>query len=1485
MKKLVFFIILFLICISNIDALGLSSIYIDGKSCSNNSTIETCLNSETYSYDKENKILTLNNYNGGRVTVYSTTNGEDEITIHLKGENNVNYTGSDIYAFGSGIPLTITADEDASLTINGNYKNTQYISVAMSCDKKLTISGGKINVNLRTDVESETGVTSVGIGALEGLIINGNADVSISVDTDYNQAYGIRVGNMSIENVPIHLGENAKLKIDINTRNKLNKNNATNSSYMVYGISSDIKIEGIVEEQDSINDIAIDNKVCKYDSSIEECVNGSTYSWDKETRTLTLNNYNSGRVNINSYGERFKEKEPITIHLIGNNIITESSVYSALISDFETEITAEEGATLIVNNSSQSDTTNSAVEIAQLLTISGGNIIFNNNYNYETEDGANTFVINSRDGIIIKNNANVTIKSMNDYDYAVGLYLGRFADEEPKIYVEKNAKLTFDLNVKNKLNSDTITKLSYKSVKGTPDIKIDGEVIEINQFIKSITIGDKKCLNDINMNDCATENTYLWNSETNTLTLNNYDSGKIIINKNSGSLGEEPTIKINLKGNNKITEKSEYSAIYSDFNTEIISDKNSSLIVNYSNQTKKQHQVIDIRKKLTISGGNITLNNKYNYENDKSVSSFIISAYHGFIIKDNANVTLNALNDYNYAGAIVVGGTNIEKPPIHVEKNSVLNIDLQVKNKLNASTLTRFSYTYYSGTIGTPDKKIDGEVNEYNTIKSITIDDKVCWNDTNIEDCLSGKTYSWDKENNTLTLDNYNSNKIYIYSVGNRLGNDETVKILLKGDNVITESSTDAALHVEFNTEITSTENSSLTINNSSQANKLNYAVNVSKLLTINSANVIINNNYNYETNKNNETYAIQTKNGIIIKENSNVTIKSHTDYTTARAFVFGGTNIENPKLYLDKSSTLKLELDAKNKLNASSIHATSYAMYSGTIGKVDTKIEGTVIENPIIDYIYIDNKKCANNGKINECFNNETYTWDKETYTLTLNNYNSGRIYVNLALGSMLKSPEKPINIYLKGENVIIEKSEYIGLYSNGNILIDGEDTSTLDIIHSRQNNKINTAVDINGLFTIQGGNINITNDYEYDSGKDVIIYGIEANKGLIIKDKANVKINVTNNYTTSRGIVVGGENIENPKIYIEDPASVEINLNARNILNDSSVSFKMYVYYTGTIGDVDINITGNLIENPSFRKITIDGKSCVNDSNIEDCLSGENYNYNKETNTLTLNNYHGNKISIVSPETTLGYLNPIKVHLIGDNTIFNESETDTPFEVQNQLDLEISAEENATLTLTRKCLVKSGNVALYIKNADLTIKSGNIIVNNIYEMDSAPTIMAAGIYLNNLTLRENANLQINVTSNYAKAYGLYFMTEKPTITIDSTSKIEINAVSKNMSGSEENMNSPFYFSKNPTTGKVELIYESSEDSNMKIMGGTLKENAKRIKDINSDLNEYQYFQIGSEKIENPKTGDNNLYYLLLVIVVTISIGSLIFINKKQVM
>lgn len=1253
MKKVLFILIVFLTFISNVNALKMNYIYIDGKQCNNDSNIETCLNGETYSYDSENKILTLNNYNGGRVSIYSVSNTteEDDITVHLKGNNTITETSSIIYAFASGIPLNITADENASLTINGNYQNTQYMSVALSGDKSITIEGGNINVNLLVDVESDTGVAAAGINALEGLKIKGNANVAINIDTDYNYVTGIRIGTSGLDNPPLHIEKNAKLKIEYTVRNKLNKTSVTMSSYSSSYGTPDLKIEGSVEEPNNIEKIMIDNKTCLNDSKIEECLNQETYSWNSKNNILTLNNYESGKVYITSSGTTIKEPSPVKIHLKGDNIITEKSAYYALHSDYDTEITAEQ---------------------------------------------------------------------------------------------------------------------------------------------------------------------------------------------------------------------------------------NASLIVNYSNQTTKQNQAVSIKRLLTISGGNIIINNNYNYENDKQISTFNISAYHGVIIKNNANVTLNALNDYSYAVGIIVGGTNIENPPIHVEENAKLNIDLRVKNKLKASSLTRYSYTYYGGTIGKPDIKIDGKVEEYNTIKTIIIDGKTCWNDENIEDCVSAETYSWNSNNNTLTLNNYDSERIYINTIANRLGNDEPVKIHLKGNNTITETSTYSALYSDFNTEITSDEGASLIVNNSNQSTSQHQAICINKLLTISGGRIEFNNDYNYESTKSVNSFVVFAKYGVIIKGNSNVTVSSHTDYSYTRSFVFGGANVENPKLYVEEPATLKIDYKVKNKLNASKISTLVYSVYSGTIGTVDKKITGTVIEEPVIEYIHIDGKNCDNNGKINECFDNETYTWDDETKTITLNNYNSGKIYVSLSLGSMLAKQNKPVTIYLKGQNSITEKSTYLGFFSNGNITIDADKESSLDILYSNQDDYASSAIDVDGILTIQGGNINITNLYDFNAGKDVSIFGIEANEGLIIKDDSNVKINVENNYASVRGIVVGGENIENPKIYIENPSSLEINLATNNILKDKNISLRTYTYYQGTIGEPDIKITGNVIENPSFREIEIDGKKCVNDKNVETCLSSETYSYNKETNTLTLNNYNGKKISIVSLDPNLGNMRPIKVHLIGTNVITNESESDTPFEVQHRLDLEISADENATLTLIRKCLLDSSNVALYIKNGDLTITGGNIIVNNIYERESSPVVTAAGIYLENLILKGKSNLQINVESNYAKAYGIYFMKDKPTITIEKPSELVINAISKNIANSNERMNLPFYLSKNPLDGKVELIYLSEDNSKAEIIAGESKENIKTLKSINEDLSDYQYFKISSEEIDNPKTGENNLIYLLFIMIIMFSLGSIIFINKN---
>ena len=140
MRKVLFALFLFILCITSVNAGTLKSITIDGKTCSNTSSIEECLSGETYSYDSENKVLTLNNYNGERIyiTRNSTTTTVDSITIHLKGKNIVTNNSTYNYAIRSDINLIITSDEDASLEVN-NHTNSDISSSSIYCTRKVTI--------------------------------------------------------------------------------------------------------------------------------------------------------------------------------------------------------------------------------------------------------------------------------------------------------------------------------------------------------------------------------------------------------------------------------------------------------------------------------------------------------------------------------------------------------------------------------------------------------------------------------------------------------------------------------------------------------------------------------------------------------------------------------------------------------------------------------------------------------------------------------------------------------------------------------------------------------------------------------------------------------------------------------------------------------------------------------------------------------------------------------------------------------------------------------------------------------------------------------------------------------------------------------------------------------------------------------------------------------------------------------------------------
>lgn len=1482
MKKVLFILIIFLAFISNAKALGLNSIYIDGKSCTNNSSIETCLSGETYSYDSENKTLTLNNYNGGRVTVYSkNTTAEDEITIHLKGENTVTYTGSDIYAFASGIPLTITADDGASLTINGNYQNDTYIAVGLSGDKDITIESGTINVNLRTDYGTLGTKYSVGIATNDGFTIKENATVNIKVDTDYAMAIGLRVGYMN-EDGHFYVEKGATLKFEAITRNLDNEPSPYINTYQSYLYNEDRRIEGTIIEPSEIQSIFIDNKLCISDSQMTECLNGTTYSWNEETNTLTLDNYNSGRIYVRK-NITLSRKNPIKIHLKGNNIINEESENNALYSNLDTEITADTNASLTVNNNYQGESANYAIKVEDLLTISGGNISVNNIYDYEATKNADAGAISVLEGIIIRNNANVSLKTTTNYNSATGIYLSNRGVDNAKLYVEENAKLRIELDVKNKLKSSSIERLSYDyyTTSGELDIKIEGQVEEINTTIEAIAIGNKHCLNDETFDECVSGRTHTWDNQTYTMTLDNYDSGKVQFFDTGVRFGEAPKIKVIFKGNNKITENSQYSAFYSEFDTEITSVDNGSLTVNNNNNTDNQHQAFEVRKLLTINGANLVINNIYEPTGTKDSIAFGILARNGIIIKNNSNVKIKSYSNYSKAAGIVVGGTGVENPKVYVEDTSSLKIDLDVKNMNNVQSLYQASVTTFGGTIGEMDKKVNENIEEPTIINYIEIDNKKCFNNAKINECFSSQNYSWDKETNTMTLNNYDSSKIQInVATGNRLSTKyNDIKLILKGNNKITEeSTTTSALFCNKGLIIEAEDNASLEVNNSYQGTNPSSAIRVDGLFTIKGGNISANNIYEFDAGKNVYVYGIDTNDGLIIKDNANVKINVFNNYANATAISIGAANLESQKIYVEDTASLKIDLDAKNILNSESISLSSY-IYTGGI-PVDIKVNDNVEEPTIINNIIIDNKTCKNNGRISECVRSENYAWDAETKTLTLNNYDSGRIYISRTTGNRLTKKYDDINLILKGNNKITENSTYSGLYCNQNLVIDAEEGASLEINSSHQKDTTNKTVDVNGLFTIKGGNININNTYEFDAGKDVVLYGVEANGGLIVKDDANVKINMLNNYTSVRGIVVGGENVENPKIYVEDPATMEINLDVKNILNSPDISLRTYTYYAGTIGAPDIKITGNLLEKPSFREITIDGKKCVNDINVESCLSSETYSYDKETNTLTLNNYTGSQVKVYSIDPNMGHMNPIKIHLKGTNTIVSESDYITPLEVKYKLGLIITADEDATLTVTRKCPIEGNNVALYVENGDLIIEDSNIFVNNIYTVEKS-TVSAAGIYASNITLKGDTNLKINVETEHSKAFGIYFMDRNnPTLTIEKPSVIEINTIAKNLSKSDTQMMIPLHSV--PDT-EVSIVYVADDNSNPLVHIGEKKDDTKIITKLNTDLSKYQYIRIEpGEAIVNPKTGKEILIYSILILAIITGLLSFKFLNKK---
>lgn len=1237
----------------------------------------------------------------------------------------------------------------------------------------------------------------------------------------------------------------------------------------------------------TLKSITIDGKTCSNTSNIEECLNSETYSYDNENKILTLNNYNGERIYI-ARNSTTTTVDSITIHLKGKNIVTNNSTYTyAIRSDIALTITSDEGASLEVNNHTEKDTSSSSIYCSRKVTIEGGNILLKNTYDYETTTNRSLYGISASNGVHIKNNANVEVDIMNDYNNIAAFVVGGTDIENPPIYIEKNASLKTNLVSNNVLKSTSYIVRTYTYYSGTVgevDVKAEGK-IEEKQSLHSIYIDGKKCLSDTSIEECVKDDTYSWDEETKTLTLNNYDSGRIRIEKIGLTFTNKDVITVNVKGNNKITENSGYSTFYSDYDTIFKSDANAKIEINQSRQADGNNSVLIVQKLLTIDGVNMDVNNTYNYNTTNERATNGIEATCGVIMKNKANVNININTDYSRVNAILVGDEGIENPKIYLDESSSLSIKIDAKNKLSAPKMSLYNYSSDTGIIGSTDKQIKGKIEEPTFVSSITIDGKKCDNNGNMNACLNNDSYTWDDKTKTLKLKKYNGGRISIDTVGNIANNTPSVNIHLEGDNVINENSKYNALNVSSNLNISAEENATLTINHSRQAASTNTAVRVYKLLTILGGNITVNNKYDYDSTSNRSVYAIQGDYGVIIKNNSVVTLNVENDYSTSAGIVVGGEGIENPKIYVEKPAKLELNILAKNKLKAELRRNAAYLYITGTIGEVDKKTTGEVIENTPVSTIYIDDKQCKNDGDINKCLNSEKYVWDEETNTLTLNNYDGKRIH--LYIQNTLSKQGKPIKIYLKGNNKIEEKSDYYAFYSSGNLVIDGDENSSLDIIYHYQGNGGNSSAKVNNLLTIQGGNINITNGYEYDNDKSFNVYALEALYGIIIKDNAKVKLNTISDYAKARGMVVGGEGAENPKIYIEEPASLEVNLEVKNKLNEESVSLNSFTYYTGTIGNVDIKKTGKIIESPSFQEIIIDGKKCINDANIESCLSSDTYSYNIETNTLTLKNYKGNHIKIHSSESNFGNLKPLKVHLIGNNEIISETDYDTPFEVISDIDIIISAEENATLNITRKCPAVGSNVAMYINKGDLTIESGKVTINNTYLAETDDTISAYGIYAYNVNLKGNSDLSINVFSDYSRAYGILFAQKNNSkLSIESTSKLEITAYSSNKTNSDKNISRAIYNFEN-TEKPAEIIYISNSDIESQVYAGNTKEDSKIVDEENQEIIDFSYFKVEQkevkEEIENPKTSDNlNMIMIIFVSILLLCIPGYIIIKKR---
>ena len=535
--------------------------------------------------------------------------------------------------------------------------------------------------------------------------------------------------------------------------------------------------------------------------------------------------------------------------------------------------------------------------------------------------------------------------------------------------------------------------------------------------------------------------------------------------------------------------------------------------------------------------------------------------------------------------------------------------------------------------------------------------------------------------------------------------------------------------------------------------------------------NTLTLNNYNSSESYNEGEYNIYAEGDLNLILNGINTITSESNNSI---LVEGELNISGTgTLVLNnyKETGIKARKDIRVKEEIKIVTENTNKVLN-TIGK-DIIIESGNIEASNSDIV-------SSNGQIIIKKGNITVNNIKSTQKLKIENgiIKSNRIYSSKEIevtGGEIYSKAIELDLYMpltiKGGKIEVSGSD-IGINTSGNILIEDGDINVEGTNIGISGGQLNLQM-TGGKLVAKGGRVGISKNIEISGGelyaRGETEYGIDEVSGdHVIKggyvEATGGKIGIRSDW--SGEIITGGTvkatgseygiyagNISGGTIEISN-CEAEIYGGKQALYSTEGVTIGEGLYYkTGTTKEKAKISTDYYFENylclsqSEFEHENIIEKIYINGEEVDESKTEENWTYDKETNTLTLNNYNSsesynegeyniyaegdlnlilNGINTITSESNNSILVEGELNISGTGTLVLNNYKETGIKARKDIRVKeeikiVTENTNKVLnTIGKDIIIESGNIEasnsdIVSSNGQIIIKKGNITVNNI--------------------------------------------------------------------------------------------------------------------------------------------------------------------------